>query len=81
MDKPSTPLEDVNPDQRAMSPPQLQTPSALNPANLTLQKSKSLQVNIQDPPSEELIRRMMEAFLTSLPSLLGPSPLQKKGPA
>ena len=55
VDDSSTPLEDVNPDQQAMPLPQLQTPSALNPGNLTLRKSKSLQVNIQDPPSKELI--------------------------
>ena len=55
VDKPSTPLEDVNSDQQAMSPPQLQIPPASNPANLYSWKSKSLQVTIQDPPSEELI--------------------------
>ena len=81
VDEPSTPPEDVNPDQQAMPPPQLQTPSTSNPANLTLWKSKSLQINIQDPPSEELILRVSEAFLTLLPSSSGASPLQKKGPA
>ena len=60
--EPSTPPEDVNPDQQAMPPPQLQTLSASNPVNLTSQKSKSLQVNIQEPPSEELILGMMQAF-------------------
>ena len=55
MDEPSTPPEDVNPDQQAIPSPQLQIPSVLNPANLTLRKSKSLKVNIRDPPSEELI--------------------------
>ena len=55
VDEPSIPPEDVNPDQQAMPPPQLKIPSASNPGNLTLWKSKSLQVNIQDPPSKELI--------------------------
>ena len=57
-DEPSTLPEDVihgNPDQCAMPPPQLQTPSASNHANLTLRKSYSLHVNIRDLPSEELI--------------------------
>ena len=42
VDEPSTPPEDVNPDQQAMPPPQLQILFTSNPANLTLQKSKSL---------------------------------------
>ena len=83
-DETSTPRVDVipiSPDRCAMPPPQLQTPSASNPAKLYSQKSESLQVNIQDPLSEELIRRVTEAFYTLLPSLWGASPLQKKGPA
>ena len=55
VDEPSIFPKDVNPNQQAMPPPQLQTPFALNPTNRTLGKSKSLQVNIQDPPSKELV--------------------------
>ena len=55
VDEPSTPPKDVNPNQQAMPLPQIQTPSASNPTNLYLRNSKSLQVNIQDPLSEELI--------------------------
>ena len=81
--EPSTPREDiipVSPNRRAMPLPQLQTPSVWSPANLTSRKPKSLQVNIEDPPSEEVIRGVTEAFLTPLPSSSSLSPLQKKGP-
>ena len=57
-DEPSTPKVIVissSPDQRPLPPPQLRTPPASNPANTYSRKSKSLQVNIQEPPSEELI--------------------------
>ena len=57
-DEPSTPRVNVipsSPNQCAMPPPQLQTPSASNPANTYSQNSKSLQVNIQEPPSNELV--------------------------
>ena len=77
-DEPSTPRVNVipsSPDQRAMPPPQLQTPSALNPASTYSRKSKSLQVNIQEPPSDELVRRVIEAFNTLLPSSSRASPI------
>ena len=77
-DKPSTPRVNVIPsslDWRAMPPPQLQTPSTLNLASTYFQKSKSLQVNIQEPPNDELVRRMSEAFDTPLPSSSRASPI------
>ena len=80
VDEPSTPPKDVNSDQQAMPLPQQQIPPTSNPANLYSRKSKSLQVNIQDPPSEELIQHVVEAFNTPLPSSSGQSLLQKKGP-
>ena len=57
-DEPSTLRVNVipsSPNQHAMPSPQLQTPSASNPANTYSRKSKSLQVNIQEPPSDELV--------------------------
>ena len=41
-------------DRRSLPPPQLQTPPASNPTNTYSRKSKSLQVNIQEPPNDEL---------------------------
>ena len=81
-DEPSTPRVNVissSPDWQAMHPPQLETPSASNPANMYSRKSKSLQVNIQEPPNDELVRRVTEAFNTPLPSSSGASPIQKWG--
>ena len=81
-DKPSTPKVIVissSPDRRPLPPPQLRTPPALNPINTYSRKSKSLQVNIQEPPSEELIRRMAEALGTPLPSSPVSSPTQRRG--
>ena len=57
-DKPYTPRVVVissTPDWPSLPPPQLQTPPASNPANTYSRKSKSLQVNIQEPLSEELV--------------------------
>ena len=57
-DEPSTPRVIVissSPDRCSLPPPQLQTPLASNPANTYSRKSKSLQVNIQEPPSQELV--------------------------
>ena len=81
-DEPSTPKVIVissSPDWRPLPPTQLQTPPASNPANTYSRKSKSLQVNIQEPPSNELIRRLAEALGTPLPSSLGASPTQRRG--
>ena len=81
-DKPSTPKVNVipsSPDRRTMPPPQLQTPSASNLASKYFRKSKSLQVNIQEPPNDELVRRVTEAFNTPLPSLSGASHIQNRG--
>ena len=76
-EEPSTPkviIISSSRDRRPLPPPQLQTPPASNPANTYSRKSKSLQVNIQEPPSEELIRRVAEALSTSLPSSPRASP-------
>ena len=56
--EPSTPkviIISSSPDRRPLPPPQLQTPPTSNPANTYYRKSKSLQVNIQEPSSDELI--------------------------
>ena len=68
-----------SPDRRPLPPLQLQTPPASNPANTYSRKSKSLQVNIQEPPSKELIRRVAEALGTPLPSSPVSSPTQRRG--
>ena len=68
-----------SPDRHTMPPPQLQSPSASNPANTYSRKSKSLQVNIQEPPSEELVRQVAEALNTPLPSSPEASPIQRRG--
>ena len=81
-DEPSTPKVIVisnSPDRRPLPLPQLRTPPELNPANTYSRKSKSLQVNIQEPLSKELIRRVAEALSTPLPSLPGASPTQRRG--
>ena len=81
-DEPSTPKVIVissSPDRRSLPLLQLQTPPALNPANTYSRKSKSLQVNIQEPPSKELIRHMAEALGTPLPSSPRASPTQRRG--
>ena len=57
-DKPSTPPVIVisgSPERRPLPPPQLWTPPASNPPNTYFRKSKSLQVNIEQPLSDELI--------------------------
>ena len=77
-DEPSTPLEDVIRTPPPIPPPQLQTPPASRPANLYSRKSKSLQVNIQEPPSEELVQRMVDVFNAALPSSLICSAPQRK---
>ena len=69
-DEPSTPCEDVIRTLLPIPAPQLQTPPASRPANVFSRKSKSLQVNIREPPSEELVQRVVDAFNASLPSSL-----------
>ena len=81
-DEPSIPKVIVissSPDRRPLPPPQLQTPPASNPANTYTKKSKSLHVNIQQPLSNELIRRVAKALGTPLPSSPGASPTQRRG--
>ena len=53
-DEPSIPREDVILDPPAIPVPHLQTRPASRPANLYRWKSKSLQANIREPPSEEV---------------------------
>ena len=81
-DEPSTPKVIVissSPDRRPFPPPQLQTPPTSNPTNTYTRKSKSLQVNIQQPPSNELIRCVAEALGTPLPFSPRSSPTQRRG--
>ena len=66
--EPSTPREDVIRTPPPIPAPQLQTPPASRPTNLYSRKSKSLQVNIREPPSEELVQCVVDAFNASLPS-------------
>ena len=82
--EPSTPpviFVSGSPERRPLPPPQLRTPPASNPANTYLRKSKSLQVNIEQPPSEELIQRVAEALNSPLPSSPGASPVHWRGSA
>ena len=72
-DEPSTPPKDVIPTPPAIPAPQLQTPPTSRPANLYRRKLKSLQVNIREPPSEELVQRVVDALNAPLPSSLGRS--------
>ena len=67
-DEPSTPREDVIRTPPPVPAPQLQTLPASRLANVFSRKSKSLQVNIREPPSQELIQRVVDAFNASLPS-------------
>ena len=76
-DEPSTPREDVI-RTPPVPVPQLQTPPASRPANVFSRKSKSLQVNLREPPSQELIQRVVDAFNASLPSSLGRSAPQRR---
>ena len=69
--EPSTLRENVIQTPPPVLAPQLQIPPALRPANMFRRKSKSLQVNIQEPPSQELIQRVVDAFNASLPSSPG----------
>ena len=81
-DEPSTPKViaiSSSPDRRPLPPPQLRTTPASNSAITYSRKSKSLQVNIQEPLSEELIRRVAEALGTPLPSSPVSSPTQRRG--
>ena len=53
-DEPSTPpviILSGSPERQPLPPPQLRTSPASNPANTYSKKSKSLQVNIEQPPS------------------------------
>ena len=77
-DEPSTPREDVIRTPLPVPAPQLQTPPASRPANVFSRKSKSLQVNIREPPSQELIQRVVDAFNASLPSSPGCSAPQRR---
>ena len=80
-DEPSTPKVIVissSPNRHSLPPPRLQTPPASNPANIYFLKSKSLLVNIQEPPSNELVQRVAEALGTPLPSSPGASPIQRR---
>ena len=77
-DEPSTPPEDVIQTPPPIRAPQLQTPLASRLANLYRRKSKSLQVNIREPPSEELVQRVVDAFNPSLPSSLDRSAPQRR---
>ena len=71
-DEPSTPREDVIQTPSPIPAPQLQTPLASRPANVFTRKSKSLQVNIREPPSEELVQCVVDVFNTVLlASLIG----------
>ena len=71
-DEPSTPREDVIRTPPPIPAPQLQTPPTSRLANVFSRKSKSLQVNIQEPPSEELVQRVVDVFNAALPaSLIG----------
>ena len=67
-DEPSTPRQNVIRTPPPIPVPQLQTPPASRPANLYNRKSKSLQVNIREPRSEELVQRVVDAFNAALPS-------------
>ena len=81
-DDPSTPpviIISGSPERRPLPPPQLRTPPASNSPNTYVKKSKSLQVNIEQPPSDELIQRVAEALGTPLPSLPRASPSQRRG--
>ena len=81
-DEPSTPPVIVisgSPERPPLPPPQLRTPLASNPPNTYFRKSKSLQVNIHQPPSNELIRRVAEALNSPLPSSPRASPTQRTG--
>ena len=81
-DEPSTPPVIVisgNPERPPLPPPQLQTPPTSIPANTYFKKSKPLQVNIHQPPSNELIRRVAEALNSPLPSSPRASPTQRTG--
>ena len=81
IDEPSTPKKTLissSPDWRPLPPPQLQTTPASIPASTYSRKSKSLQVNIQEPPSEELVRCVAEALATPLPSSPGAFPILRR---
>ena len=81
-DDPSTPPVIViqsSPERLPLPPPELRTPPASNPANTYLRKSKKLQVNIHQPPSDELIRRVAEALNSPLPSSPTASLSQRTG--
>ena len=77
-DEPSTPCEDVIRTPPPVPAPQLQTPPASRPANVFTRKSKSLQVNIREPPSQELIQRVVDAFNALLPASPPRSALQRR---
>ena len=77
-DEPSTPREDVLRTPLPILAPQLQTPPASRPANVFTRKSKSLQVNIREPPSEELVQRMVDVFNAALPAFLIGSASQRR---
>ena len=81
-DEPSTPpVIDISgsPERLPLPLPKLRTPPASNPASTYSRKSKSLQVNIHQPPSDELIRHVAEALNSPLPSSPRASPTQRTG--
>ena len=77
-DEPSTPHEDVIRTPPPIPAPQLQTLPASRPANLYSRKSKSLQVNIREPPSKELVQCVVDVFNAVLPSSLIRSAPQRR---
>ena len=77
-DEPSTPCEDVIRTPSPIPAPQLQTPPASRPANVFTRKSKSLQVNIREPPSKKLVQRVVDVFNAALPASLIGSASQRR---
>ena len=75
-DEPSTPREDVIQTPPPIPTPQLQTPPASRPANVFSQKSKSLQVNIREPPIA--VQCMVDVFNAALPASLIGSASQRR---
>ena len=76
--EPSTPREDVIQTPPPIPAPQLQTPPASRPANVFTRKSKSLQVNIREPPSEKLVQHVVDVFNAALPASLIGSASQRR---
>ena len=77
-DKPSTPCEDVIRTPPPIPAPRLQIPPASRPANVFTRKSKSLEVNIRESPSKELVKRVVDVFNAVLPASLISSASQRR---